>query len=284
MSNKIYPCLWFDGYAEEAVNHYISLFDNSKIVTKTPMVVDFELHGQKFMALNGGPMFKINPSISFYVACKNEAEVDTLWHTLIEGGFAMMALDKYPWSEKYGWLQDRFGMTWQITIDHNIPQKITPSMLFTEGVHGKGQDALAFYTALFDNSSVVHASYYAAGQNPYATEGMVLFALFNLGGQLFIIMDAGAPQSYTFNEAVSYVVDCKNQEEVDDFWEKLTADGGTESQCAWLRDKFGVSWQIVPRQLTTLLNDPDKDKANRVLQAMLKMKKIDIQKLEEAVK
>ena len=282
MKNKIFPCLWFDGQAKEAAALYCSIFNESKITVDTPMVVNFELAGQKFMGLNGGPVFKINPSISFYVACKTEEEVHTLWNALIEGGFAMMALDKYPWSEKYGWLKDRFGMTWQITLDHNITQKITPAMLFTEWVHGKGNEAIAFYTTLFDDSSIVQTTHYAKGQNPYATEGMVLFSLFNLHHQAFIIMDAGAPQPYTFSEGVSLVVDCEDQREVDYYWDKLTAEGGSESQCAWLKDKYGVSWQIVPRQLMQLMGDKDPEKANRVMQAMMKMKKIIVADLEKA--
>jgi predicted 3-demethylubiquinone-9 3-methyltransferase (glyoxalase superfamily) len=279
---SITPFLWFDDNAEEAANFYTLLFDNSKITNLMHMpdgkvlTVGLQLAGQSFAAINGGPHFKINPSVSFYVACETEVEVTLLWDKLLEGGSAMMPLDKYPWSEKYGWLKDRFGMTWQITVDKNIKQKITPSMLFTQNQHGKGKEALDFYTTLFENSSIEALVTYQEGQNNYATEGMVLFSNFQLNGQAFIIMDAGFPQPYTFNEAFSFVINCENQAEIDYYWDKLTVNGGTESQCGWLKDKFSVSWQVVPTNLGQLLSN------NNAMQAMLKMKKLDIKALEEA--
>ncbi len=277
----ICPCLWFDGQAQEAAEFYCFVFPNSKITSQTPVVVDFELFGQPFLGLNGGAMFKINPTISFYVACETAAEVEDIWSKFMEWGTVMMPLDTYPWSEKYGWLKDRFGMTWQITVDTNIKQRITPSMLFTEGVHGKGKEAIDFYTSIFKDAVPIHTSYYAKGQNAYATEGMVLFSLFTLSGQSFIIMDAGAPQPFTFNEGLSLIIHCDNQAEVDYYWEKLT-EGGEESMCAWLKDKYGVSWQIVPKLLTQLLNHPDREKAGRAMDAMFKMRKIDTVALQRA--
>jgi predicted 3-demethylubiquinone-9 3-methyltransferase (glyoxalase superfamily) len=273
--------LWFDGQAKTAAEFYCDIFPNSKITSQTPVVVDFELYGQSFLGLNGGAMFQINPALSFYVSCETAEEVEQIWAKLIENGSVMMPLNTYPWSEKYGWLKDQFGMTWQITVDTNIKQKITPSMLFTEGVHGKGKEAIDFYTSIFKNAAIVHTSYYAKGQNTYATEGMVLFSLFTLSEQPFIIMDAGTPQPFTFNEGLSFIVHCDNQAEVDYFWGKLT-EGGQESQCAWLKDKFGVSWQIVPKLLTQLLGHPDREKAGRAMQAMFKMRKIDTVALQKA--
>jgi predicted 3-demethylubiquinone-9 3-methyltransferase (glyoxalase superfamily) len=279
----ISPCLWFDGQAKEAAEFYCSVFPNSKITSESPVVVGFQLCEQKFMGLNGGPMYKANPSISFYVACETEAQVDAFWQPLAEGGTPLIALDKYPWSEKYGWIKDKFGTTWQITLDtgNDFGQKITPSMLFTDKNHGKGGEALDFYTGLFPNSSVYAKVLYQEGENNYATSGMIQFSNFKLNGQSFIIMDAGFPQPYSFNEGISLVIDCENQEEVDYFWDKLT-EGGQESMCAWLKDKYGVSWQIVPKLLTQLLNHSDREKANRAMQAMLKMQKIDTEALQKA--
>ncbi len=283
-NNKIYPCLWFDGQAKAAAELYCSIFPNSNVTVDTPMVVNFDLSGQKFMGLNGGPHFKTNASISFYVVCETEEEVLQYWQPLSEGGELMIPLDKYPWSEKYGWLKDRFGVTWQITLDKTAAkgQKIIPALLFTQKSHGRGSEAVDFYTSLFPNSTVTVKVPYEAGENTYATEGMVKFSQFNLNGQSFIIMDAGFPQPYTFNEGISLVVDCDGQDEVDYYWSKFTEGGGQESQCAWLKDKFGVSWQIVPSQLSTLLNDPDREKAGRAMQAMMQMKKIIIADLQKA--
>jgi predicted 3-demethylubiquinone-9 3-methyltransferase (glyoxalase superfamily) len=289
---KITPFLWFDDNAEDAINFYTSIFDNSKINSFTRMpdgkvlTGSFQLNGQNFAAINGGSMFQINPSISFYVACETVEEATSIWHKLIEGGSDMMTFDTYPWSEKYGWLKDRFGMTWQITVDRNIKQKITPAMLFTQNQHGKGKEALDFYTNfytnLFENASIVHLSTYQKGQNEYATEGMVLFSYFLLEGQSFIIMDAGSPQPYTFNEAVSLVINCENQEEIDHYWNKITKGGGSENKCGWAKDKYGVSWQIIPPILMQLMGDSDPVKAQNVMQAMFKMKKIEIKDLQKA--
>ncbi|MFN2457135.1 MAG: VOC family protein, partial [Chitinophagaceae bacterium] len=135
------------------------------------------------------------------------------------------------------------------------------------------------YASLFDNSSIAGILKYTAGENE--PEGTVKHAQFTLNGQVFMAMDS-EPHAFVFNEAISFFVSCETQEEIDYFWNKLTADGGQESQCGWLKDKFGVSWQIVPLILMQLMEDKDKAKAGRVMQAMMKMKKIEIEKLKEA--
>jgi len=130
MNNNIPPCLWYDGNAKAAAEFYCPLFPGSKIITDTPMVVIFELNGQKFMGLNGGPRFKPNASISFLVICETDDEINTLWEKLSEGGMVMMPLDKYDWSERYGFVQDKFGLAWQIMKGKysDVNQKITPTL------------------------------------------------------------------------------------------------------------------------------------------------------------
>jgi predicted 3-demethylubiquinone-9 3-methyltransferase (glyoxalase superfamily) len=152
-------------------------------------------------------------------------------------------------------------------------QKITPYLWFDT----EGEDAAAFYTSVFPNSKVGHvARYGAAGPRP---EGMAMTVSFELDGQEFVALNGGP--DFTFNEAISFQVSCKDQEEVDAFWSKLS-EGGEEGPCGWLKDKFGVSWQIVPTRLLELLEDPDRERSQRVMQAMLKMKKIEIDALEQA--
>lgn len=114
MNKNIYPCLWFDGNAPEAARFYCSVFNNTKITAENPLVTMLELSGQKLMLLNGGPHFTINPSISFFVVCETEEEIDITWKGLLDGGSVMMELDKYPWSTKYGWIKDKYGVSWQI--------------------------------------------------------------------------------------------------------------------------------------------------------------------------
>lgn len=279
MIHQIYPCLWFDGKAKEAAHFYGSIFKNSKITTETPLVVLFELNGKKFMGLNGGPTFRINPSISLFVVCESINETNEVWNKLADGGKALMPMDKYPWSERYGWVQDKFGLTWQVSVVYKEgdKQKITPSMLFTGNQFGKAEEALKCYISVFKNSSIDPLIHYPDGD---ANAGKVMFAEFKLDQYPLIAMDGPGAHDYSFNEAVSFVVECDTQDEIDFFWNKFTADGGQESMCGWLKDKFGVSWQIVPSILGKLMTDPER--GPRVIQAFMQMKKFDIEKLLQA--
>jgi predicted 3-demethylubiquinone-9 3-methyltransferase (glyoxalase superfamily) len=152
-------------------------------------------------------------------------------------------------------------------------QKITPFLWFDN----QAEEAMNFYTSVFKNSKVGGVTRYGDGGPDQ--KGSVMTASFELEGLQFTALNGGP--EFKFTEAISFVVDCQSQAEVDELWEKLT-EGGEESQCGWLKDKFGVSWQIVPRELPVLMNDPDPEKAKRVTEALLKMKKIDIQALREA--
>jgi predicted 3-demethylubiquinone-9 3-methyltransferase (glyoxalase superfamily) len=273
MNNNIHPCLWFDGNAKEAATFYCSLFPNSAITVDTPMVVNFKLNGKKIMGLNGGPMFRINPAISLFVNCTSIEQTNELWDKLIDGGKALMAIDKYPWSERYGWVQDRFGLTWQVSVaTGEDPQaKITPSLLFTGHQFGHAEEAITLYSSLFSDSGTDMLVHYPDGD---ANAGKVMYAAFHLDNYDLIAMDGPGVHEYTFNEGVSLVVECETQEEIDHFWNKLTENGGQESRCGWLKDKFGVSWQIIPNIIGQLMSDPEKGK--RVMQAVMQMKKLDI--------
>lgn len=291
---KIFPFLWFNNQAEEAVNLYTSVFKNSSVgeIMRYPegtpgvpgqvMTVNFKLAGQEFSALNGGPEFNFTPATSFFVSCETEEEVDNLWRAMSEGGAVLMEFGEYPFSKKFGWLNDRFGVSWQISLA-GTPQKITPFLMFVGDQHGRAEEAINYYTRLFKNSTIEHIQRYgpeaaAMGEK----EGTVMLAQFALDGVAFMAMDSAQDHRFTFTEAVSFFVRCEDQAEVDHFWNNLTSGGGEESQCGWLKDKFGVSWQIVPNVLFDLMNDPDPEKAGKVTQAMLKMQKIDIGGLKQA--
>lgn len=294
---KIIPFLWFDNQAEDAAKFYTSLFKGSKIgnITRygkegyeihrreagSVMTIEFELAGYKLTALNGGPLFKFTPAISFFVVLETEAEVNALWQNLSQGGMALMPLQKYDWSGKYGWVQDKFGLSWQMSLGkkEDVGQSITPSLLFVGKQRGRAEEALRFYTSVFEGSDVVGILRYGAGETE--PEGTVKHAQFHLNGEVFMAMDSAMEHPFTFNEALSLVVNCETQEEVDYFWEKLSA-GGEKSQCGWLKDKFGVSWQIVPTILGKMLQDKDAAKAGKVMQAVLQMDKIDIKTLKQA--
>ena len=147
-------------------------------------------------------------------------------------------------------------------------KKITPFLWFDT----QAEEAMNFYVSIFKNSKVL-------GVTP-GPDGGAMSVNFELDGQEFIGLNAG-PQ-FEFNESISFLVDCQTQAEVDELWEKLTADGGEESRCGWLKDKYGLSWQIIPRALGEMLSDPDREKAGRAMQAMLQMNKIDIEEMRRA--
>lgn len=153
-------------------------------------------------------------------------------------------------------------------------QKITPFLWFD----GKAEEAIKLYTSLFKNSKIININYWGEG-SPFPKE-QVMTGTFELDGQRFYAFDAG-PQ-FKFTEAMSFFVSCETQEEIDHFWNKLTADGGQESRCGWLKDKFGISWQIIPTVLMELMADKDLAKAGRAMQAMMKMNKIIIADLQKA--
>ena len=276
MKKEIYPCLWFDGNAKEAAEFYSSVFKDAKICSENPMVEFWSMNGQKFMGINGGPKYKPNPSVSFFVVCETASELESYWDKLKDKGTVLMPLDKYDWSEKYGWVQDKFGVNWQLSAGNlsDVGQKFTPTLLFTKENAGLAEDAIHFYTSLFDNSSVTGILKYEAGEHD--KEGFVKHAQFSLNGNVFMAMDSSASHNFVFSEGVSFVVECDNQNEIDHFWNRLTEEG-EESMCGWLKDKFGVSWQIVPSVLGELMNS---EKAPRVMQAFLKMKKFEIAVLE----
>ncbi len=299
IKQKITPNLWFDRQAEEAAKFYVSVLKNSRVgrITRasiagfeihglpegTVMTIEFEIEGQKFIAINGGPLFKFTPAVSFLIACNTKKEVDAIWEKLSEGGTALMELGEYPFSEKYGWTLDRYGLSWQIMFigDHKMNQKITPTLMFVGEQCGKAEAALNFYTAVFNNAKIGNILRYGKGEGP-DKEGTIKHAAFTLENQGFAAMDSARNHNFTFNEAISFMVECGTQEEIDNYWGKLTAGGGQESMCGWLKDKFGVSWQVSPTILGEMLRDHDKKKVERVTNAFLKMKKFDIGELMKA--
>jgi len=153
-------------------------------------------------------------------------------------------------------------------------QKITPFLWFDNNA----EEAATFYTSVFKNSKILNIARY--GEEGPGPAGAVMTVSFQIEGQEFVALNGGPV--FQFNESISFVINCDNQQEVDDYWSKLTAGGGKESQCGWLKDKFGVSWQVVPKRLEELMTDKNPQKVQKVMAAMMKMKKMDIAKLEEA--
>lgn len=302
----IIPHLWFDKEAKEATEFYTSIFPDSKITQistlhDTPSgdsdIVSFSVFGYSMMAISAGPYFKLNPSISFMVNFdpsqdeKAREHLDEIWEKLIDGGTALMPLDTYPFSEHYGWVQDKYGVSWQLILTDpkgDVRPPVIPSMLFVNDVCGKAEEATDFYIQVFKDSPFTTEkpsergtiARYPAGMEP-DKEGTIMFSDFQLGGQWITAMDSAHKHEFAFNEAFSLLVSCETQEEIDYYWNALSAVPESE-QCGWLKDKYGVSWQISSKDLDTMMTQGTQEQIDRVTQAFLQMKKFDIQKLKEA--
>lgn len=281
---KITPHLWFDTQAVEAAEFYSNVFPDSKINFKTQIkdtpsgdcdIVGFSVMDFEFQAISAGPLFKFNPSISFHLKFKTPEEVDGVWEKLLPGGTVMMELGEYPFSKRYGWIQDKFGVSWQIIhADGEFEQRVVPVLMFTQDNCGKAEAAMNDYASIFPDSKATVSMRYGEGEAPDQS-GNVKYGQLLLEGEEFGVMESAHDHKFTFNEAISLIVNCKDQAEIDYFWEKLSAVPEAE-QCGWVKDQFGVSWQIIPQNMGELVN------SEKTTQAMLKMKKIVIEELRRA--
>jgi predicted 3-demethylubiquinone-9 3-methyltransferase (glyoxalase superfamily) len=298
MQQKITPNLWFDGNAVEAVDFYVSAFPDSKVIStayypKTaeegladfqldmagkPLTVEFELGGLRFTAINADSTFKPNSSISFMVNFDPSRDeqarehLDELWNKLIDGGEALMPLDTYPFSKRYGWVKDHYGLTWQLILTDPAGEPrpfIIPSLMFSGANTNKAEEAITFYTSIFKDAKQGTLARYSEDTGP-AKAGSLMFADFTLAGQWLAAMDSGVEQDFTFDEAISLAVSCKDQAEIDYFWEKLSKVPASE-QCGWCKDQYGLSWQIVPENTEELLKKPG------AFARMMQMKKLVIE-------
>ena len=288
---KIVPHLWFNRDGAAAAERYVSLFPKSRITSRSTIsdtpsgtveTLSISLAGQDFALLSAGPEFKFTPAVSFLVACETKAEVDRLRSRLLEGGSELMPLDAYPFSERYAWVVDGFGLSWQLMYNGGaaIGQRITPTLMFTGKQCGKAEEAVSFYASLFGMARIEHVLRYGPGEEPNGKD-LVKHAAFSLEGQDFAAMDSALDHGSTFNEAIPFMVYCDDQAEIDRYWGKLSAHAEAE-QCGWLKDRYGLSWQIVPRALGRLMSLEDPARRARVTTAFLKMKKLDIAALESA--
>ncbi len=278
MTHAISNCIWFDGKAKEAANFYKEVFGSFVMISENPFVVNYSLFGRRFMHLNGGPGYPINPSISFYISAETEAEIDTLWAKLTTGGKVMMPLNTYPWSKKYGWCADKFGVNWQLMLGHESTCKVMPHMLFCGANNGRAADAISFYTGIFKESEIKTISKYEKGEAD--TEGHIKYSQFELTKFPFGAMDSSGAHQFSFNEGVSFIVMVDTQEEIDYYWNNLIVDG-SPARCGWLKDKFGVSWQVVPSILGKYMTNPET--APKATYAFLQMSKFIIADLVKAV-
>jgi predicted 3-demethylubiquinone-9 3-methyltransferase (glyoxalase superfamily) len=295
-SRTIVPCIWFDDQAEQAADFYLKTFPNSRItaISHYPkssdnpsgrprgsvLTVELEVAGQCFTALNGGPIFTVNPSISFFVNVDTTEQADRLFALLADGGEVLMALDAYPWSERYGWVKDRFGVSWQVMAGRRQPgaATIVPCLMFAGSQHGRAEEAMRTYAGIFAGGRIDGVERYAAGEGP---PGTIKHGRFVLGGQEMVAMDSHIDHGVSFNEGLSLQVMCKDQDELDRYWEAL-AEGGEPGPCGWLKDRFGLSWQVVPTAITEWMTSKDEAARDRGFEAIMQMKKLDIAALQRA--
>lgn len=294
---KIIPCLWYDKEAEEAVKFYTSIFNGkyqedpprydelssevSGMPKGTVLTIEFELEGQKFLAMNGGPMFNFSPAVSFFVGCETEEELNQKWNKLSEGGKVLMPLDTYPFNKLYGWVEDKYGLSWQLSLEKR-EQKITPHFLFAGNQHGRSEAAMHYYTALFESSAVLSIDYYDEQDTPKGeVKGTVKLAVFSLIEQEFMITDSHLNHKFDITPAISFIVNCNSQQEIDQHWENLS-EGGEKQMCGWVLDQYGISWQVVPEKLSEMMKSEDKEAVKRLEKELYEMKKIELEQLEKA--
>jgi predicted 3-demethylubiquinone-9 3-methyltransferase (glyoxalase superfamily) len=292
----IVPCLWFDNQAESAARFYTETFPSGRVtaVSHYPqsgdnpsgkasgsvLTVEFEIAGQGFTALNGGPQFSINPSLSFFVHVETAHEAESLFEKLASGGDVLMALGEYPWSTRYGWVKDRFGVSWQVIAGPRASgaATIAPCLMFAGPRHGQAESALQTYARIFRDARIEAIERYSTNEGP---EGTVKHGRIAIGRQTLIAMDSHIDHGFTFNEAVSLQVMCDDQAEVDRYWVDLS-DAGEEGPCGWLKDRFGVSWQVVPSRISEWLTSTDTAARDRAFQAVMGMRKLDIAAIQAA--
>jgi len=294
MNGAIIPHLWFDSEAQQAARFYVSLFGDGSIlnvsrygkagaeVSGKPegsvVTVTFTIAGMTITAINGGPQFQFTPAISLFVTCPQASEVDRLYDALSGDGSVLMPLGSWPFSERYAWVNDRYGVSWQLFKGDGGPS-IAPCLMFTGEQYGRAMEAISFYGAVFGPSAVENVSWYEPSEGE--REGTVKHAECTIGTTRFMMMDSGYDHGFGFTPAVSFMVGCSDQYRIDRLWSLLSAQPQAEA-CGWLQDKFGISWQIVPEELGQIMSVDDPVKAENVMKTMYAMKKLDIAALRLA--
>jgi predicted 3-demethylubiquinone-9 3-methyltransferase (glyoxalase superfamily) len=293
----IKPHLWFDQDAKQAAEFYASFMPDSVInyANHFPMpggqceVVEFTIAGQSFFGINAVHKLGINPSISFMINfdpsrdADAAQQIDEIWNKLIEKGKVMMPLDSYPFSKRYGWVEDKYGVSWQLMLTNPNGEErpvIVPSLMFTPPVAGKANEAIDFYCAVFKDSKRGTTAPRPEDMGPDKA-GTLLYADYYLDQTWLAAMDSAHQHGFNFNDAVSLLIPCETQEEVDYYWSALTA-GGVAGQCGWLKDKYGVSWQVASTVIFNALKNGSPEQIARITQAFMTMTKVNIAALQRA--
>ncbi len=284
----IIPHLWYDTEAKEAAAFYVDLFggkiDWTYTITDTPSgdsdLVQFQLGDMTLAAISAGPYFKLNESMSLMVTVADKADVTRIYEALSDGGRVLMPLAEYPFSPYYVWLEDRFGLSWQLSYapDLDKPYQFDICLLFSQDQVGLAQPMLDYYKDKLPQASVGQISYYGEGEAPVEA-AKLNYAELLIGDQKIIAMDHGYGGVASFNEAFSLMVYVDNQEEADSWYEIVSAVPEAEI-CGWAKDQFGISWQIVPRILMEAYDSASPEQIKAVNAAVMTMKRLDIASIQ----
>ncbi len=282
MDQRIIPAIWCDGTADEAARFYADVFREGSVVEQAPgLAATVSIHGFGLSLINGGDQYAPNPSIScilnfdpllFGGEDQARAYLDELYERL-SGGGVLMELGEYPFSARYTWVRDRFGMTWQLMLTDPAGEPrpfILPAFMFGGTNHANAEEATEAWIALFDDTRRGALRRYEEGGPMEA--GTVMFTDFTLHGTWMAAMDSGTFHDFTFTPGVSMIVSCRDQEEIDRYWAGLSAVPEAE-RCGWCVDRWGVSWQVVPHNIAELMADV------AVREKILQMGKIDLTRL-----
>jgi predicted 3-demethylubiquinone-9 3-methyltransferase (glyoxalase superfamily) len=277
----IHTCLWYDHNVESAFDQYSQAFPDTSFGRDNDYVYSLDLMGNELSGIHGGPHFKHSPAASMFVLLDSKEEVEQAWVSLSTGGQVIMKLENYPWSEYYGYCADAYGVSWQVMLRGSIPHiesSVAPCLLFVNEKNGLAHQAIEDYIRIFNGEKISVSTYpEIEGESP-----KILHAIIALEDHFQLrIMDGEGQHEFDFTEAMSFIVEVKNQDELDHYWHALTAGGGQESKCGWCKDKYGVSWQVVPKGLSQMLHHPRHGKS--IQEALLLMQKIEISKLEQVI-
>lgn len=295
---KIVTNIWCNGNAEEVGNFYARVFPNTRSWVESsypfegllefqqnlagePLTVAVDINGERITLINAGDEFAPNPSVSFMLnfdpldfdgdTTAARAQLDTIWEAFADGGSVLMPLQEYPFSARYGWVQDRYGVSWQLMLTDAAGDPrpfLIPSLMFGGPAQDRATAAVDRYLELFDDTELGQRVPYPEATGP-AVAGAVMFSDFRIGKQWFVAMDSGVEQDFSFTCGMSLEAYCEDQPEIDRLWDALSSVPAAE-QCGWLVDPFGVNWQIVPKNMGELMERPN------AFQHMMPMKKIII--------
>jgi predicted 3-demethylubiquinone-9 3-methyltransferase (glyoxalase superfamily) len=295
----IKPHIWFDqDKAKEAAEFYASLMPDSALnyVNHFDMpgggeceTVEFTVAEQPFLGISSGHGLKISPAISFMINFDSSRDpdarkhIDKVWDKLLPSGEVMMPLDRYPFSERYGLVSDKYGVSWQLILTNPADEErpvIVPSLLYTGDVAGKANEAIDFYCSVFKDGKRGTTAPRSEDMG-FDKAGTLMFADFYVNDTWLAAIDSAHPHGFAFNDAVSLLITCETQEDIDYYWSALSTDG-EPGQCGWLKDKYGVSWQVTSAVMFEVLKNGSPEQVSCVTQTFMTMKKVDVAALQQA--